>query len=78
MKVAIALLGLTLSSVALDAQSTDAQLIAARACLQIAAMNRSPAIIDRGIAHADRALQRNPGLSEAQVVRAALLQLQAQ
>jgi eukaryotic-like serine/threonine-protein kinase len=64
-------------AVALDEQSTEARSIAARACLQIAAMNRSPAIIDRGIAHADRALQRNPRLSEAQVVRAALRQLQA-
>jgi serine/threonine-protein kinase len=65
-------------AVALDEHFTEARLIAARACLQIAAMGRSSAIIERGVAHADRALERNPRLSEAQGVRAALLQLQAQ
>jgi eukaryotic-like serine/threonine-protein kinase len=64
-------------AVALDEHSTDARSIAARACLQIAAMNPSPAIIDRGIDHAERALQRNPQLSEAQVVIATLLLLRA-
>jgi len=55
----------------------DAKLVAAEACLQIATVQRSRAVIDRGITYADQVLLLNPRFPDAQTVRAALLQLRA-
>jgi serine/threonine-protein kinase len=64
-------------AVALDHQLAEAKLVAAEVHLQIATMQPSRAVVDRGIAHVDQALALNRRLPRAQTVRAALLRLRA-
>jgi tetratricopeptide (TPR) repeat protein/predicted Ser/Thr protein kinase len=64
-------------AVSLNGKLADAELTAAEVYLQLATVQRSRAIIDRGIAHADRALKLNQRLARAGAVHTALLQLRA-
>lgn len=60
-------------AVQLDTQLAKARFTAAEVCVQIATARPSPAIVERGIDHVDKALKLNPRLRKAQDVRAALL-----
>jgi serine/threonine-protein kinase len=64
-------------AIALDEQSSDAALVAAEVYLQLAIVRRSPAVVERGLGYADRALMHNPWLVRAQAIRAQLLRLRA-
>ena len=64
-------------AIALDGHSAEANLTAAEVCLQIATLQPSRAVIERGLAYVDQALAVNPRISRAQTVRAALLRLRA-
>ncbi|MEO7732044.1 MAG: protein kinase [Kofleriaceae bacterium] len=61
-------------AVAADRQFAQARVVAAAVYLQLAAVDSSTAVIERGLAYADEALAIHPRLLEAEAVRAALAQ----
>jgi hypothetical protein len=64
-------------AVKLDGQLAEANLTAAKVCLQIATAQPSRAMVERGIGYLDQAVSRNPRLAKAQALRAALVRLRA-
>ena len=60
-------------AIALGGESTAALVTLAEVCLQLATVQPTPSLVDRGIGAVDQALQLNPKLLEAQAVRAELL-----
>jgi eukaryotic-like serine/threonine-protein kinase len=63
------------AAIALDGKLTLSRVVAAQACLALAAARRSRALVDRGLAHAEGALARDPQLRRAQALRAELARI---